>query len=156
MNIGRQSIGGSHSSTTSLSAHGTASFASPPTTEIFGRRSWKIRSWTSGSFGQWSRRRQGEVGARKKSGAGRGLQRAQRGSNEAAPEVITHCEGAVDGIAPIPLANKSASNSIGTLVDARETVQRSLEPHRTVECPRNPRWRPPPKGAGKGKHKGKR
>ena len=31
-----------------------------------------------------------------------------------------------------------------------------LEPHRTVECPRNPGWRPPPKGAGKGKHKGKR
>ena len=30
-----------------------------------------------------------------------------------------------------------------------------LEPHRTVECPGNPRWKPP-KGAGKGTHKGKR
>ena len=49
----------------------------------------------------------------------------QRGSNEAVLEVITHCEEAMDGIAPIPLANKSASNSIGTLVDAQETVQRS-------------------------------
>ena len=28
-----------------------------------------------------------------------------------------------------------------------------LEPHRTVECPRNPGWTPPVKGAGKGKGK---
>ena len=123
-----------------------------------------MKSWTSSRFGQWHRRRQGEVGARKKSGADRGLQKVQRGSNEAVLEVITHCEEAMDGIAPIPLANKSASNSIGTLVDAQEIVQRSehtcvkfcLELHRTVECPRNPGWRPPPKRAGKGKHKGKR
>ena len=133
VNIGRKSIGGSHCSTTrvrscqftSLSAHGTASFASPPRTEIVGRRSWRIRSWTSGRFGQWSRRRQGEVDAGKKSGAGRGLQRVQRGSNEAVSEVVTHSEEAMDGVAPIPLAIKSASNSIGTLVDAQETVQRS-------------------------------
>ena len=49
----------------------------------------------------------------------------QRRSNEAVLEVITHCEEAMDGIAPIPLANKSAPNSIGTLVDAQEIVQRS-------------------------------
>ena len=67
----------------------------------------------------------GRSGARKKSGAGRGLQRVQRRSNEAVLEGITHCEEAMDGIAPIPLTNKSASNSIGTLVDAQESVQRS-------------------------------
>ena len=37
-----------------------------------------------------------------------------------------------------------------------------LEPHRSIECPQNPGWRPPvkgakdTKGAGKGKHKGKK
>ena len=172
VNIGRQCIGGSHSSTTrvrscqlpSLSARGTASFGSPPTTEISGKRSWKIKSWTSGRFGQWYRRRQGAVGARKKSGAGRGLQRVQRGSNEAVLEGITHCEEAMDGIAPIPLANKSASNSIGTLVDAQESVQRSehtcVSSAWSLTVPSNVRGiqggGPPPKGAGKGKHKGKR
>ena len=125
VNTGRQIIGGSHSSTTRLSAHGTASFVSPPTTEIFGRRSWRTRVWTSGRFVQWSRRRQGEVGPRKKSGAGQGLSGVQRGSNEVVSEVITHCEEAMDGVVPIPLANKSVLNSIGTLVDAQETVQRS-------------------------------
>ena len=30
-----------------------------------------------------------------------------------------------------------------------------LEPHRSIECPRHPRWTPPAKGVGKGKSKNK-
>ena len=75
----------------------------------------------------------------------------------------THCAGVTADIGPHQLENKSVSSSIATWVVVRMIARLSehtcvsscLEPHRTVECPRNPGWKPP-KGAGKGKHKGKR
>ena len=116
---------------------------------------WKEqRSWTSGRSGHWYRRRQGEVGARKRSGAGRDPQRVQRRSSEVVLEANIHCEEVGALSHPLQLESRYASNLIGTLADAQRSehtcvvCEFCLEPHRTVECPDNPGWRPP-KGSGR-------
>ena len=111
---------------TSLSALGTASSASPPTIGTFGRRSWRTRSWTTGRSVHWFTRRLGEVGTRRRSVPGRDLRRAPRRSSEGVLEAITHCEEAMDVIAPLRLESKSASNSIGMLVDALGSARRRV------------------------------
>ena len=129
----------------------------------FGRRSWRTRSWTTSRSVHWFTRRLGEVGTRKRSVAGRDLRRVPRRSSEGVLEANTHGEEAMDVIAPLRLESNFASNSIGMLVECSgecptkraHVCEFCLEPHRTVECPNNPVWRPP-KSSGMGKHKGER
>ena len=75
----------------------------------------------------------------------------------------THCDGVMADIGPHQLENNSVSSFIAMQVVVWMIARRNERAYvnsvwnhiGTVECPRNPGWKPC-KGAGKGKHKGKR